>query len=227
MEEQSINENAVQPPKRGRKTTKPTVHTVADPMDRTIDRAAAEEAAGGPTALDAMVDAELVRPAKLRRQTWYDRPQIEAALPILAAARACSTASARSVTMHALAICRLAGCRLDDLAADRDGQTPEDVNARSMRVIALGLVVRLGRDLGIQWRCLHGEASEVAVLRPVHYASIQRAYKRALAFVESGGAAGQAIERGYRQIQRRALADIEDAAQRKKHKSGKKSSSAA
>ncbi len=225
--EEHISENSVQPKRRGRKT-----RAAANPMDRTIDRKTAETAAGGPTALDAMVDAGLVNPASLTGQTWYDRCEIEAALPILAEAKTCLQPAARILTTRATTVCRLAGCRLDDLVGDRKGRTPADVNARSMRVIALGLVVRLGRDLGLQWRlmCAPGKRSkgdEVPLLRSVHYASIQRAFKRAAAFAESGGAAGAAIEAGYREIQAKALADLGEAAQKAKHKSGKKSSSPA
>ncbi len=222
--EEHISENSVQTNRRGRKTRSVT----ANPMDRTIDRKTAETASGGPTALDAMVDAGLVIPAVLPPdQRWYDRREIEAALSILAEAKTCLQPAARILTMRATAVCRLAGCRLDDLIGDRKGRAPADVNARSMRVIALGLVVRLGRDLGLQWRlmCAPGKRSkgdEVPLLRSVHYASIQRAFKRAAAFVESGGAAGAAIEAGYREIQAKALADLGESAQRAKHKAGKK-----
>ncbi len=224
--EEHVNKNSVQPKRRGRNTRS------VNPMDRTIDRKAAETVAGGPTALDLMVDAGLVNPAMLTGQTWYDQREIETALPILAEAKSCLQPAARILTLRATAVCRLAGCRLDDLVGDRKGRAPADVNARSMRVIALGLVVRLGRDLGLQWRlmCTPGKRSkgdEVPLLRSVHYASIQRAFKRAAAFTESDGAAGAAIEAGYREIQAKAIADLGEAAQRAKHRAGKKSSSPA
>lgn len=109
---------------------------------------------------------------------------------------ACPRQKALAQAIPALA--GLVGLTAEEMAEGRrTANTDRDSRINTMRVLVLGAVIALGRDLGIRRSDLYGlcgGTTQIKDLVSYHRYSVLRAERRFLEFLDQGGVLGQDLK---------------------------------
>lgn len=114
----------------------------------------------------------------------------------------------RAVARRIPEIMGLFGLRAADVREERAGDDASDLNARALRMPAIGTIGRLLRGLGLKWNACSESTTSILDLKRIHHSTMWLAVGRAEAFAEHAGDLGLAYEAGLAAIRKRVEAEV-------------------